>query len=563
MVSLLDEWKSYKLDLKKQLVVNGVYTTVGRERKFKLALDRRRHVAARVIGPVVDGYCLPKPDTHFQENYKMSQDKRMFQELPKPTKLNRHFRSFVRNNIKWLWEPLPADTDYSFESFMSEYDKPVSRKDEIRKGMERLSTMESIPEECIANKDYDVLCQYEMFRYLCRYKEHLKSGETKKDYHAPRSIRAPQDGAIGMFGPISKRVEHGIFHTGVGSKFFIKGIPVFDRPKYIMERLDGKGHVYATDFSNFESSISSGLMKIVEHQVYQYMTKLHQGSLMRMKLMELCHAGVKFSYSGETCIAYEGKRSSGEMTTSVGNGLTNFFVCMYICYLKGVHPRDFKGVFEGDDGLIVVPDEVKLTAQDFADFGLKIKMEEFSQVNEAHFCSLVFDKVNLSNLVDPILKLVSFGWSRSKKRLAQNKGTLSALCRFAAVSLIYEAPQCPIVSVLGRRLLELTEGVRCDMSEKQWWHEQFLPNVDFDWIRPDIAARLYAGIPDCNRHLVESVFNVTVAEQLFMERVISQMTDINTVFKFDLSKWAKPDWSDNWNRYVVRSHGTPASKVKL
>lgn len=557
--SLVDEWHNYDLVVNDPIYKDGQLTSLEELRKRSLALDRRRLKAARAIGPVIQGYCMPKPDTHFQENYLMAQDKRMFRRLPVPHRLNPHFRAFVRNNMHWLWNPLPLDTDYSFDYFINySYDKPVCRKDEVRRGVARMQLMEDIPKELIMNKNLAGVKRYEMFRYLCRYKEHLKSGENKPEFHAPRSIRAPLDGAIGYFGPVVHKIEHQVFQNGVGAKFFIKNIDVMDRPRVISERLAGAYHYYATDFTNFESSISSELMRIIEHQVYQYIVSCSPEASLKMKLMEMCHSGWKKCSSRETQTYYKGKRSSGESTTSLGNSLSNFFVCMYVCFLKGVHPRDFKGIFEGDDGLIGLPQDISLTADDFSAFGMKVKIEEYTKVNEAHFCSLIYDPENLTNLVDPIQTLVKFGWSRSKKRLTQNKLALSALVRFAALSLLYQSPQCPVVSALGSRLVFLTEGIEADESEAEWWHKSFLKSADFKKLRPDIQYKVSQGVPMCNRLLVENVFHVPLRVQYELEDIINHLTSIDSIIHYDISQFISHDNVDNWNHYVIECYHPPS-----
>ena len=108
---------------------------------------------------------------------------------------------------------------------------------------------------------------------------------------------------------------------------------------------------YETDYTSLEGSVTSTWFSNFQLPVYRWLTQNILSDDMFEKYFGMLKGvnKLKFKYFN----AYiEAKRLSGEMDTSLGNGLANLFLMMFFfCVIKGLHVEDFRAVVEGDDGL--------------------------------------------------------------------------------------------------------------------------------------------------------------------------------------------------------------------
>jgi len=141
--------------------------------------------------------------------------------------------------------------------------------------------------------------------------------------------------------------------------------------------------------------------------------------------------------------------------------------------------------------------------------GLSVKLDR-KPLSETKFCNVYLDFETLQFIRDPIKVLCTFSWSLSDFKHTRDTELLKSLLRAKAISLACEAPNCPLLWVLAKRALELTEGVEVvyTRQDKNW-----LVDVDsFHGVsEPAISTRV----------LFAQLFNIDITTQLAVEREIS------------------------------------------
>jgi len=421
--------------------------------------------------------------------------------------------------------PLSPDSDTSVETWLGSTSYAKWRKDELVRKMEK----------CLILEEHHMRC-----------KSFMKD-ECYPEWKHARAINSRTDEFKCSVGPIFKLIEKAVFSL----PWFIKKIPVAERPKYILDRLFCAGSKYiATDYTAFESLFTADLMNACEFELYDYMTSKLPQHHEFMRLVREVLAGkniCEFKFFTITVLA---TRMSGEMCTSLGNGWSNLMFMLFLTERRG---GKAVGVVEGDDGLFRV-DGPCPTAADFADLGLVIKLEVHDELETASFCGLIFDREDLVNITSPLDELVSFGWCQSRYANSSPKIKLMLL-RCKALSLAHQYPGCPILSSLAQYGLRVTRRVRFYMRgfmEKQgshlsgWLREQYVSAL------ADEAKIRVVPPPMRTRLLVERQFGVTVAQQLAIE---SQLDNLHVLEPLNLSmEWPVP-WVDNWKDYVSIDQG--------
>lgn len=336
-----------------------------------------------------------------------------------------------------------------------------------------------------------------------------------------RSINSRTDYFKVLTGPYFKALENYMYKN---VENFIKHVPVPERPALI-KALRGAGfYFYENDYKSFESHFCSRFLRICECQLYAKfggeMAEFINDVLTGVNKITL-RSGLKFKVTG--------RRMSGDMCTSIGNGFTNLMLIMFIVKRKG---GEFKGFVEGDDGLFATT--VKLSEKDFEELGFTVEIKEIPDPCLGHFCgNLCSDEGEV--LKDPRHVFRSFFWTDSC--IHAGWGPLDQLLRSKALSLAYELPQCPIIGELARQTLRLTDGLDPRKADRKEWHvcpEDYTgPKGPF---RPSDAAR----------RIFEEKFGLSIETQLAAEAAFRE---------WDLDRVAElipPEKDDLWytSRYL-------------
>jgi hypothetical protein len=383
------------------------------------------------------------------------------------------------------------------------------------------------------------------FDYQSLVKKDLKNAsfiktESYPCYKHVRWINSRSDRFKVFSGPFFKLVEKLVFHGGL-KKYFVKGVPVPERPKFIKDRLMRAGHQYmATYFSAFEGSFGPEIVKACELQLYSYLAQNLPHKVELMRWLSLALTGEQ-SCSMRECTAHGRARMSGDMCTSLGNGITNLLLILFACSEQGWDPDKVDGVFEGDDGLVRVDGPVP-SSEFYARLGFSIKFDIFDDVGEAGFCQNYFvssEDVPL-NIVDPLKYLGKLGWTTSVAKHG-GPGVMRSLLRAKCFSLLYSCPGTPVLEAMGRWLLRCTHGSAARWSENYWESVEML---GFTGVgarsEPTVAAREF----------VRRKFGIIPDVQIELEQYFDSLTDLQPIshpLVYNLVSERNPDWAANWH----------------
>jgi len=437
-------------------------------------------------------------------------------------KLKRFTALWLKRNLKPL-----TDADIpSFEEWLEQCPYSSARKEELRRTWDKEGR-----EPSTAFK---------------KVKSFIKD-ETYPEYKFPRLINSRVDSAKCYFGPIVQAVSDKLFAL----PWFIKKVPVADRPMVIRDALLREGSEYVfTDYTAFEAHFTAEVMEMTQIALFKHMLKnCDQSKWLQWYAKTM--AGTNVITLKWFTMIIEACRMSGEMDTSCSNGFANLMIFLFLAHENGA--TNVAGFVEGDDGLFrVTPSSATPTKQQFADLGFTIKIGITPNLSEASFCGQVYDMDDLVVVTDPVEVLARFGWTNKRYTQCSEK-TAMQLLRAKGFSLTYQYNGCPLLSVLGRRILELTEDV--EISDRvvncmdQWEKSKYLE------ARSNLPEEKPVG--DNTRSLVERLYGVSIADQLKLE-------DQFRVIEFGLHPLphqlaAHSSWTDYFERYSLCYKATDPS----
>jgi len=396
-------------------------------------------------------------------------------------------KQFVTRFVEENFTPIAADADISVETWLSQCGSySAARK------LELLTLWNSNNRTIDRTRDFI----NKLFE---------KDEDYADAYKHARGINSRSDAFKCFSGPFFKLMEHEVYKHPA----FIKHIPQRRRPKYIVDML-GKypGPWMETDYSQFEKHFVPQVLHSIEFVLYKHMLKNFPGVA-----SVICGAlaGENVCRNKYFTIKVLGRRMSGDMCTSLGNGFSNLMLAKYIAYLKG---GEIEGVVEGDDGLFFA--SVPITPEDFANLGFTIKMLYHDDLLRTSFCGLVMSR-DLSTMTDPFRTVLGFGWTHSPQ---MNGGplVLQGLLKAKALSLAYEHPSCPILSVLATTVLGVVGDVKPRFE--QGWYAHHL-NREIAMFKEETAELLAKGPSDETRRDFAAHYGVPVHIQKLVENEIA------------------------------------------
>ncbi len=358
--------------------------------------------------------------------------------------------------------------------------------------------------------------------------------ECYSEYKYTRLINARHDWFKCKSGPIFKLIEQQLFAL----PWFIKKIPVAERPQFIKEVLEGCSFAIATDYTSFEALFTREMMEDCEMQLYRYMIK----DLPQRREIE---GWLEVLLNKNTCkfknfrVYLDATRMSGEMCTSLGNSFANLMFMLFIAYENG--NSEVRGAVEGDDGIFAMAGKPP-SAEHFEALGLKIKLEVHPDVTTASFCGQVFDPEDCVNVTNPLKMLISMGWT-SARYAGVRDSKMKGLLRSKALSVAYQYPGCPILGHAARAYLRLTSGACTKWVEDQmdWWQREKLAmqKGEVPWKEPPKNTRL----------LVEKLYGISLQDQFQIESYLDGLMTLGPLYLPFSGVWPK-DWSDYWDTYV-------------
>jgi hypothetical protein len=357
----------------------------------------------------------------------------------------------------------------------------------------------------------------------------VKSFIKDETYLPPKAVRlinSRDDFFKCLSGPLFDAISHELFKVTEKNSWFIKNVPVADRPEVIMKKMmrDGKTY-YCTDYTAFECHFTPDVMKTIEFGLYDSMVRrLSAEERRRMQLIKDVLSGENVCYFSQGRVKVHGTRMSGEMNTSLGNGFSNLMLTLFIADQKRC--GEVLGFVEGDDGLFTFEHEDRApTVEDYKQLGFTIKMEKTRNLNEASFCGNVFDTTDKVVLTDPMAALAGFGWT-NKKYVNANRNTQLALLRAKALSLVHQYNGVPMLMEFGRRVEELTRGVTISkriINNTEQYHRQRLKSY------VETALPIKREVTMQTRALVEKLYLVSVEAQIAFEQKMPELQLDSTI----------------------------------
>jgi hypothetical protein len=252
------------------------------------------------------------------------------------------------------------------------------------------------------------------------------------------------------------------------------------------------------------------------------------------------------------------RRQSGEMTTSLGNGISNLAMTAFL--LRDVIDiTRLRGVVEGDDGLFAIPKEHvdRVRPECYADFGFLIKSEWHDTVSDASFCGLVFDDKDLINIVNPVDEILSVGWSLGENIHASDR-RIHDLLVAKTWSLAYEYSGCPIIFKMARWLSRTAGNVlNMEVFNSREWNEWDRWRIN-DMLRSErtIDSMLAVSPSIRSRLLMERIFGVSVGDQLSIEAYFDSLKVIQPIDLPLLHQYVSPAATDNLKRVFTFHPGS-------
>jgi len=408
--------------------------------------------------------------------------KRLMRDLPSPQESRLHDCSrFIDNWLKTHMTPIKgANYDDMYKDWRAHLVFPLSRLKQYDEAHEALGNSPPSRKQCQSVGSFPKTEYYDEVKFM-------------------RMINSRSDAFKVFSGPYFKKIEDQLYQL----KWFAKHLTPAQRMARINSMCVDNRAYFSNDFSAFESHFTSNVLQIFECKLYRYM--FPDDPNIEVICNTLCGQNRMRLRNGFK-VAVEGRRMSGDMCTSLGNGFTNLMLFLYFCHISGLSEDKVDALVEGDDGLFALPLGIELTADYYKSMGFTAKLSAHSNPCEAGFCRLLFG-IDFQAIRDPCRFLSSFGWTHSF--IDAGPKIMDQLLRAKALSCLYETPDCPIVSFIAYHALELTVGVVPRFVDDGY---HVLPH---DMIRVELPC------PTLNtRLLFERKFGVSVSEQLRAEASI-------------------------------------------
>jgi hypothetical protein len=178
----------------------------------------------------------------------------------------------------------------------------------------------------------------------CEHVDTHGKHESYPEYKHMRVINSRCDAFKAFSGPYFKAIEEELYKH----KFFVKHMTPEERMQRVLDLNNAGGYCYATDYTAFESHFTPAIMNALELRLYRHCL-IHYPQAAKLLCDTLSGTNRMRTRSGIRA-SCPGRRMSGDMCTSLGNGFSNLMLVKYIVESRG---GTFDGIVEGDDGLFV------------------------------------------------------------------------------------------------------------------------------------------------------------------------------------------------------------------
>lgn len=479
------------------------------------------------LGPVLMDSVPPIPNISNPLNAAIGVAKRIAYDTPKPCNIKlRKLKRFVYKWCKRNLIPLSPGTDCSFNTWIESTNYSRRRKNELTEVWNQIKDID--PMTLLQDKKVTRLKCFVKHEWYVQYK------------HA-RGIFSRSDEFKCLVGPIFKQIEKQVFAL----PYFIKKIPVTERPSLMKETFESYKWFAAADFTSFEAHFTKDVFEAIEFVLYDYMTQYLECRDWFKYMLRHVIAGLNICLFKYFTLQIEATRQSGEMCTSLGNGFSNLMIIMFISYTKNKYiPKCF---VEGDDSLVAYKERNDIpSVKDYEELGFTIKIETSEHYNKMSFCGNIFDVDDLVVVTDPVYVMSTFGWGDMKYHGCGSK-MKKVLLRAKCLSLKFQYAGCPIITELADYGLRMTRGTNIRQS--------YIDSLDvyqkqklIDALKIDPHQKI--EIPFKTRLLVEEIYGISINAQLDIEKSLSLKNDFEPIYCNLIVDRAHPDFLDMFSVYV-------------
>lgn len=371
--------------------------------------------------------------------------------------------------------------------------------------------------------------------------------EAYPEYKSPRGIMSRSDQFKVLVGPLIKQIENLVYQLPQ----FIKHVPIIDRPNFIKERFSKnfKKYNYTSDYTAFESHFVKSLMEDIEFIVYDHIVATCPEAKEIMEYFKSVISGPQRLLYGDLHVDLSDSiRCSGEMNTSLGNGIANLMIMWFLCEKFGDPDPNIQ--VEGDDA--ITNTNAILKTEYFSNLGLTCKLDQHEDISTTSFCGMIFDFENGINIIDPIKTLLKTPWAGYKYAFAK-KPKLLELLRAKALSIAHANPGCPIVQSYAHYLLRMTRGSKANFADCN----QYMLSTN-RYIKDETNIP-YIDTPMSTRLLMQKVFGIPISTQLLLESYFDNKNDLEPICLPLLYTYFNSDQVDYYDNYV-REHINPSQR---
>ncbi len=282
-------------------------------------------------------------------------------------------------------------------------------------------------------------------------------------------------------------------------------------------------------------------------ELYYYMVSLLLEGFDWYQVVNKAQTGANMCCFADFILWVWAKRMSGEMCTSVGNGFTNWAIHKY--FEKKKNWKSLRCAVEGDDGVFSFYGEPP-TEQEYAQFGLVVKLMVVENITEGSFCGIICDEEDFINVTDPIKALLKFGWTTRQYLNAKEK-KLMGLLRAKSLSMLYQYQSCPILHALAAYGERITRGYKWILPTRVNTYEINRMLYLIKQLGNKLPERK-TGIR--TRLLVERRFGVTVDDQIQIEKYFDEKQEPGIIDCPLVLRYCPKDSLHFAQRYVYPVH---------
>jgi len=472
------------------------------------------------MGVHLENVALQQPDPTCSLSLATGAQARVCAVLPEPNKAKFElFKKWCYLFFKKNFEPLAPDTD--IDPFRYLQSRPYSEKKK-KQMWDDWTKQDGVMKE----KDWQ-------FGIFCKKENYVK-------YSHSRVINSPSDIAKLRFGPVIAKIEEVVYKK----KWFIKKVPVPQRPAFLMkmkENLTEKIDMTDSDFSSFECSFTSYIKEGIEFVFLWHMIQHLPGAVQYMAdFRRWCGGSMGTTLRNKNFRIHmaDVSRFSGELTTSLFNGLTN--VCIHE-YFAHITEQFVEFIVEGDDCLALWS-KIAPSVDYYRELGFDVTIGYHQGLETTSFCGQVFHMDDLTVMTDPRYVLAGTGWLPYEYAYAR-KGLKMGLLRAKAFSVGYQYQATPILSAFANYLLRVTKSYdmrvaldRLDSYKKEQLEEAMK--------HPLLLREPRLG----SRHLMQQLYGVDLMTQYKYEDYFNNCNELKPIP--NLFSNIEPSWCHYYEHYV-------------